>query len=61
MPCPPGLEHLPDLTLHGHAHAGRFEASVEGVPVYNVSVPVMGQDFWIFELSEAAHSPGAIH
>ena len=29
----PLLEHRPDLTLHGHAHAGRFEASVEGVPV----------------------------
>jgi uncharacterized protein len=57
----PLLEHRPDLALHGHAHAGRFEASVEGVPVYNVSVPVMGQDFWIFELSEAARSSSAIH
>jgi uncharacterized protein len=57
----PLLEHRPDLALHGHAHAGRFEASIEGVPVYNVSVPVMGQDFWIFELSGAASPAGAIH
>jgi len=56
----PLLEHRPDLALHGHAHAGRFEASVEGVPVYNVSVPVMGQDFWIFELSAAPRSSSAI-
>ena len=50
----PILEHRPDLVLHGHAHGGRFEAALEGVPVYNVSVPVMRQDFWIFELKAAA-------
>jgi hypothetical protein len=26
-----------------------------------VSVPVMGQDFWIFELSGAAEAAAAIH
>jgi Icc-related predicted phosphoesterase len=57
----PLLEHRPDLVLHGHAHAGRFETSLEGVPVFNVSVPVMGQDFWIFELSAATRSSRAIH
>jgi hypothetical protein len=31
------------------------------VPVYNVSVPVMGQDFWVFELSGAARAATAIH
>jgi Icc-related predicted phosphoesterase len=55
----PIVEHGPDLVLHGHAHAGRFEGDVAGVPVYNVSVPVMGRDFWVFELS-AAERPGAI-
>jgi Icc-related predicted phosphoesterase len=56
----PILEHRPDLVLHGHAHAGRFHAELDGVPVYNVSVPVMGQDFWVFELSGAVQS-AAIH
>jgi uncharacterized protein len=37
----PIATHEPDLVLHGHAHAGRFEGAVGNVPVYNVSVPVM--------------------
>ena len=57
----PVLEHRPDLVLHGHAHAGRLEGDLDGVPVYNVSVPVMGQDFWLFELSGAAQASTAIH
>jgi uncharacterized protein len=57
----PILEHRPDLVLHGHAHAGRLQGELEGVPVYNVSVPVMGQDFWVFELSGAARAATAIH
>ena len=47
----PILEHEPDLVLHGHAHHGTFEGRIGNVPVYNVSVPVMGQDYWVFELS----------
>jgi Icc-related predicted phosphoesterase len=57
----PILEHRPDLVLHGHAHAGAFEGALEGVPVHNVSVPVMGRDFWVFELTSADRAPGAIH
>jgi Icc-related predicted phosphoesterase len=57
----PILEHRPDLVLHGHAHSGRLQADLDGVPVYNVSVPVMGQDFWLFELSGAAQAATAIH
>ena len=57
----PILEHRPDLVLHGHAHAGRLHADIEGVPVYNVSVPVMGQDFWLFELTGATRAATAIH
>jgi uncharacterized protein len=57
----PVLEHRPDLVLHGHAHSGRLQADLDGVPVYNVSVPVMGQDFWVFELSGAAQAATAIH
>jgi uncharacterized protein len=47
----PIAEHNPDLVLHGHAHAGTFEGRIGDVPVYNVSVPVLGEDFWIFELA----------
>jgi Icc-related predicted phosphoesterase len=58
----PILEHRPDLVLHGHAHAGTFEASLDGVPVHNVSVPVIGRDFWVFELTGAEQrAPGPLH
>ena len=56
----PILEHRPDLVLHGHAHAGRLQGSLHGIPVYNVSIPVMGQDYWLFELT-AERSPSALH
>ena len=49
--------HRPDLVLHGHGHAGTFEGSIGDVPVYNVAVPVMGQDFWIFELEGGMETP----
>ncbi len=45
----PIVEHEPDLVLHGHAHAGTVEGTIEGVPVFNVSVPVIKRDFWLFE------------
>jgi len=48
----PIAEHAPDLVLHGHAHAGTFAGFVGAVPVYNVAVPVMHRDFWLFELGE---------
>jgi uncharacterized protein len=57
----PITEHAPDLVLHGHAHAGRFEGTIGEAPVFNVSVPVMGQDFWIFELSGVARSRTPVH
>ena len=53
----PILEYEPDLVLHGHAHAGTFEGSLGRVPVYNVAVPVMGRDFWVFELEGGTESP----
>ena len=56
----PIAEHGPDLVLHGHAHHGTFEGRVGNVPVFNVSVPVMGRDFWVFELS-TARRPAEIH
>jgi len=49
----PIARYRPDLVLHGHAHGGTFEGSIDGVPVFNVAVPVLGRDFWIFELEGA--------
>jgi Icc-related predicted phosphoesterase len=46
----PVVEHHPDLVVHGHAHGGRFEGTLGEVDVFNVSVPVIGRDYWLFEL-----------
>jgi uncharacterized protein len=51
--------HRPDLVLHGHAHNGSFEGDVDGVPVYNVAVHVMGREFWVFELDAERSAPAA--
>jgi Icc-related predicted phosphoesterase len=53
----PIRQHRPDLVLHGHAHHGSFEGSIDGVPVYNVAVHVMGREFWVFELDVEARAP----
>jgi uncharacterized protein len=50
----PIVEHQPDVVLHGHAHSGTLEGRIGEVPVYNVSVPVIGRDFWSLELSVPA-------
>jgi Icc-related predicted phosphoesterase len=57
----PILEHGPNVVLHGHAHAGRFEGAIGNVPVFNVSVPVMARDFWVFELSGVENILTPIH
>jgi Icc-related predicted phosphoesterase len=57
----PILEHEPDLVVHGHAHAGTFEGRIGEVPVYNVSVPVMERDFWVFELAGQRQPTSPIH
>jgi uncharacterized protein len=46
----PIRQHRPQLVVHGHAHHGSFEGDIDGVPVYNVAVHVMGREFWVFEL-----------
>jgi Icc-related predicted phosphoesterase len=55
----PIKRHRVDIVLHGHAHLGAFEGRIGRVPVYNVAVPVLGRDFWIFHLDEVrrAHEP----
>ena len=58
--APPIVEHNPDLVLHGHAHAGTFAGRIGEVPVYNVSVPVMGEDWWEFELSGERRVPSEV-
>jgi uncharacterized protein len=57
----PIAEHRPHVVLHGHAHAGSFEGDIDGVPVYNVSAPVIGRDFCVFELSGAGAATAAVH
>jgi uncharacterized protein len=56
----PIREHGPDLVLHGHAHAGTFAGRVGEVPVYNVSVPVLGEDFWLFEVTGERRAPSEV-
>jgi uncharacterized protein len=51
----PIAEHAPDLVLHGHGHAGTFEGFIGAVPVYNVSVPVIGRPYWVFDLESPEH------
>jgi len=50
----PIAEHRPDVVLHGHTHAGSFEGAIGDVPVFNVAVPVLGRDFFVFELDGAS-------
>jgi Icc-related predicted phosphoesterase len=59
--APPILEHNPDMVLHGHAHAGTFEGRLGKVPVYNVSVPVLGENWWVFEMAGERRVPSEIH
>jgi Icc-related predicted phosphoesterase len=55
----PIRQHHPDLVVHGHAHHGSFQGEIDGVPVYNVAVHVIGREFWVFELDaqQGAASP----
>jgi Icc-related predicted phosphoesterase len=57
----PIAQHEPDMVLHGHAHVGTFEGRIGDVPVYNVSVPVLGKDFWVFELSGLERATAPLH
>jgi uncharacterized protein len=57
----PIAEHDPHLVVHGHAHGGTFAGTIGEVPVYNVSVPVMGRDFSVFELTGASAATAAVH
>ena len=50
----PIRQHEPNLVVHGHAHAGTFEGKVGTVPVFNVSVPVLGRDYPLFDLEVPA-------
>jgi uncharacterized protein len=53
----PIRQHRPQLVVHGHAHHGSFEGDVDGVPVYNVAVHVIGREFWVFELDAEHRAP----
>jgi uncharacterized protein len=49
----PIADHRPDAVFHGHGHAGTFAGSIDGIPVFNVGVPVTKRLFWIFEFDES--------
>jgi Icc-related predicted phosphoesterase len=53
----PIAEYAPDVVLHGHAHAGRFEGRIGETPVYNVAVHVTGRDFYVFSLEVTQRRP----
>jgi Icc-related predicted phosphoesterase len=53
----PIRQHRPCLVVHGHAHRGSFEGEIDGVPVYNVAVHVIGREFWVFELDAQQRQP----
>jgi Icc-related predicted phosphoesterase len=57
----PIAEHEPDLVLHGHAHAGTERGEIAGVPVHNVSVPVLGKPFTTFDLEVVRGRAPAVH
>ncbi|HEU4657072.1 MAG TPA: metallophosphoesterase [Capillimicrobium sp.] len=57
----PIAQHEPDLVVHGHAHAGTFEGAIGPIPVHNVSVPVIGRDFWTFEITCAERPTSPVH
>lgn len=57
----PIAQHEPTLVVHGHAHAGTFEGAIGETPVHNVSVPVIGRDFWTFEVSCPARPASPVH
>ena len=46
----PIAAHRPDLVVHGHAHAGTYEGSVDGVPCFNVAQPLIGRPYAVFTL-----------
>lgn len=56
----PIAENGADLVLHGHAHAGAFEACIGDIPVYNVAVHVTGRNFWIVELDAGMRRGGDV-
>jgi uncharacterized protein len=57
----PILEREPDLVLHGHAHSGSFQGRIGQTPVYNVSVPVTGRDFWRMEMTTTRAPVSPVH
>jgi Icc-related predicted phosphoesterase len=60
----PIAEHCPDLVLHGHAHEGAAEGSIDAesgqVPVYNVSMETLKRPYRVFELHPKSHPPRAL-
>jgi len=52
----PIRQHRPISSCTGTRIHGSFEGDIDGVPVYNVAVHVMGASFWVFELDAERHA-----
>jgi Icc-related predicted phosphoesterase len=46
----PIAAHRPNLVVHAHAHKGSSRGEIGDIPVYNVSMPVIGNRFKVLEL-----------
>lgn len=50
-------EHGADLVLHGHAHKGTEHGNTAGgIPVRNVSLPVICESYSIYQIEQRAHA-----
>ena len=52
---------IPTSSCTGTRTPARSPGALGEVPVYNVSVPVLGEDFWVFEMTGARRMPSEVH
>jgi len=52
------LKRRPTVVVHAHAHAGTSQAELEGIPIYNVSIP-LNREVVIFELESGRRLRGS--
>ena len=53
----PQFAHGPEASAFTASYAGAFQGAIGDVPVYNVAVPVLGADFFVFELDGSTVRP----
>ena len=52
---------IPTWCCTGTRTRARSRGRLGEVPVYNVSVPVLGEDFWVFEMTGVRRTPSEVH